>query len=202
MAGRKGRSRMSNLASLGAQLSAGRPMTSRDVEMLMKVIRSNAKVAKAKAVQRSAELRADFEKQISAIYSFDQDEVWAAAEKRAEEAVQKAKAEVATRCRELGIPAAFAPNLSLGWYGRGENAVASRRAELRKLAIAQIAELEKTAIAQIEERSAEIQTKLVSQNLTTEAAKTFLTQLPPIEVLMPPVDVKVIEARLGTQQDE
>jgi len=53
------------------------------------------------AKQRSAELIADFENQMGQEYSFDQDEVWAAAEKAAEPHVEKARAQIAARCREL-----------------------------------------------------------------------------------------------------
>src|SRR6266536_2481750 len=181
------------LEKLSANLRNSKPMTVRDVDMLMRVIRANVKVAKAKAAQRSAELRVNFEQQISAIYTFDQDATWERLHDEAEAAVSKAQAALAERCKELGIPAIFAPDFALAWYGRGENAVASRRAELRKLANAQIERIEKGAVAKIEETAAEIQVKLVALNLTSAAAKEFLTQLPAVEALMPPIDIKLLE---------
>ena len=43
---------------------------------LCTLVRKQEKLAKTAAAQRAAELRADFEAQLSAIYSYDQDQVW------------------------------------------------------------------------------------------------------------------------------
>ncbi|HVE49565.1 MAG TPA: hypothetical protein VNG69_08120 [Casimicrobiaceae bacterium] len=52
----------------------------------------------------------------------------------ARKSIDEADAHIAERCRALGIPPEFRPTLSLCWFGRGENAVAGRRAELRRVA--------------------------------------------------------------------
>ena len=57
---------------------------------------------------------------------------------------------IAARCESLGIPARFAPTVEFSWRGRGENAIAKRRAELRAVAKSRIAAIEKAAITQIE----------------------------------------------------
>ena len=159
---------------------------------LLKVTRLRAKVAKANAVAYSSKLRADIEEQLSAIFSFDQDETWKAAAAAAEQAVEKARADVAARCMELGIPKRFAPDLAFHWYGRGENASASRRAELRKLGYARIDALIESAKAQIDKVSSEVQTQLLATGLTSEAAKAFLESMPSVESLMPHVDIKAL----------
>src|SRR5215472_6592158 len=104
-------------------------------ERLLKVARLREKVAKTVVAERSAVLLADFEQQLATIYSFDQSETWAKAVMAAKEACNAAQSAIAEECSRLGIPRRFAPNISHpSWYGRGENAVRERRAELRKVA--------------------------------------------------------------------
>ena len=140
---------------------------------------------------------ADFERQLGAIYSFDDDETWAAANTAAKQAVEDAQAVIAERCRELGIPKQFAPNIHMAWYGRGENAVGARRTELRRMATTRIAALEKAARTAIESHSVEAQTELIAGGLTSEAAKLFLTNMPSAETLMPKLDATEIKGLLG-----
>lgn len=106
-------------------------MTKGERDALIQLIRRQAQVKKTGAVARSKELFADLEHQLGTIYSYDDDAVWKAATESAQEEVARAQAIVAARCKELGIPEDLAPSLSFGWCGRGANAVASRRAELR-----------------------------------------------------------------------
>jgi hypothetical protein len=131
-------------------------------------------------------LIADFENQMGQEYSFDQDEVWAAAEKAAESHIKRAQALIAARCRELGIPEEFAPNVSLRWHARGYgNSLEKRRVELRKMAATQIAAIEARAVTQIEVSSLDAQTRLAVAGLSSEVARRFLEALPTIDVLMP-----------------
>src|SRR5688572_20805225 len=106
-------------------------MTKGERTELAKLVRQRAKVAKDQAAQRAAELRADFEQQLAAIYKPEDDPIWKQLHARALDVVVEAKEQLAERCRELGIPKSFAPDLNLHWFGRGENAVAQRRSELR-----------------------------------------------------------------------
>jgi hypothetical protein len=161
-------------------------MSKGEREDLQRLVRQREKVLKSAAKQRSAELIADFENQMGQEYSFDQDEVWAAAEKAAAVHVKKAQAIIAARCAELGIPKEFAPNVSLHWYARGYgNSLEKRRVELRKMAATQIAAIEAKAITQIEVSSLDAQTRLAVAGLSSEAARGFLEALPSIDVLMP-----------------
>jgi hypothetical protein len=174
-------------------------MTKGEREDLQRLIRHRERVLKSAAAQRSAELMADFEQQLASEYSYDQDETWKRAVEEADRAVEQAKALIAARCEELGIPAKFAPGLHLSWHGRGENAVRERRAELRAVAKTRIAAIEKEAGLKIELHSIELQTQIIQQGLTSEAARSFLESLPAIEVLMPPLEVGKIEGMLQSR---
>jgi hypothetical protein len=128
--------------------------------------------------------------QLSAIFHFDDDATWAKANAIAEAAVSAAQKGIESRCLEIGIPKQFAPGISMGWYGRGENACPRRRAELRKLADARIESMLRDAIVQIETRSVELQEQVMAGGFTTDAAAKFLDALPSPDSLMPPVDVQ------------
>jgi hypothetical protein len=175
-------------------------LTRGERENLLRVARLRLKVAKTTATQRSAELLADFERMLAAQYSFDQDDVWREAAKRANEIVDEAQAAISERCRELGIPARFAPGLARQWYSRGENASRQRRAELRKVAVTRIAAMEKAAFAEIERKGADIQTQLLAIGMSDEAAR-LLDALPSVEQLMPPLAVAEAEALLENRSE-
>jgi hypothetical protein len=156
------------------------------VVRLGRLVRQREKVLKSAAKQRSAELIADFENQMGAEYSFDQDEVWAVAAQAAKREVAKAQERVAARCAELGIPKRFAPSLGLHWTGRGyDNAIERRKAELRKMATSRVEAIERKAITEIEMQCLEAQTQLALAALTSQAARSFIDKLPDIETLMP-----------------
>jgi len=172
-------------------------MTRRERDDLCKIVRQRAKVEKAGLTQRKAEMMAEFERQISSIYHWDDDAVWAEANAAAKKACEDAQTVIAERCRKLGIPQEFAPSLRFGWFGRGQNAVAGRRAELRKAAKARVDAMEAAAKTEIERASVDAQTQLLAGGLTTEAAKEYLTSLPSLESLMPLIDVDAKELVLA-----
>jgi hypothetical protein len=64
---------------------------------------------------------ADFEAKLAAAYQPSDHPVWKAAHEAVDKAVADARTVIAEACRELGIPKAFAPTISAGWYDRGEN---------------------------------------------------------------------------------
>jgi hypothetical protein len=154
-------------------------------EDLQRLIRQRERVQKSAAKQRSAEVLQDFENQMGQRYSFNQDEVWRQAHKIADAAIAKAQEQIKARCREIGIPDRFAPTINVHWYSRGENAVAERRVELRKMAVSAIAAQEQKAKTQIELSSLKAQEKLALDGLTSEAARGFVDALPSVEDLMP-----------------
>lgn len=107
---------------------------------------------------------------------------WQEAAKAADQAVTKAKLQIAARCRELRIPENFAPTLELEWRHRGYEL---RKAELRKAAMSRIEVMEKKAIVEIEMQSLNAQTHVAASGLTSSAAQSFIAQLPSIKELMP-----------------
>jgi len=168
-------------------------MSRAEIEDLQRLVRQREKVLKSAAKQRSAELLADFENQMGQEYSFDQDETWDAAYKAADREVAKAQAQVAARCRELGIPGRFAPEVDVHWRVRGyDNLITKRKDELRRMATTRIDAIERQAITQIELQCLAAQEKLATASVTSEAAGSFIASLPGIDTLMPKLSFEEI----------
>jgi len=173
-------------------------MTVKERSDLLALVRARARVAKAETDERAAALLADYERQSATIFPFDRDETWKAATLVLEAAYRESQCQVAERCDELGIPKEFQPSLSPPyWRGRGENAFASRRAELRKVAMTQIELLRKTAVTLIERKAVEVQEQLVADGLTSDAARAFLEAMPKVTTLMPTLDAKKLLGKLS-----
>lgn len=166
-------------------------MTKGERDELAKLLRAHANVAKKMADQRAAELLADGEKQLAAIYRVDAD-AWSDLTATAQAAVRKADAQLAKRCEEMGIPPEFRPSLSVSWYGRGENALAERRGERRRVLKAQVESMSAAALVQIEARMVEGLTLLAQDALESTAARAFLDGMPQLHELMPKLDVKTL----------
>jgi hypothetical protein len=175
-------------------------MTRREREDLARLARRREQLAKADARQRAAELVADVERQLAEIYP-ENDPRWSDVSAAARAAIAEADRAIAARCFELGIPARFRPSLNVNWYGRGENASAARRAELRKVATTRIAALEAQARAAIERGSVEVQTQLLAGGLETDAARAFLAAMPTADALMPPLRLTELEAAVPLDAD-
>lgn len=172
-------------------------MTKGERDDLVRLVKQRERVAKTAAEQRSAAMLAEFEQQISALHDFNTNEVWSAATAAAVEAAKKANEEVEAEAKRLGIPTEFRPKITFSWARRGENEYSSRRAELRRVAKAEIDALEKVARVQIETQSVSAQTQIIANGLNSEAALAFLNTLPAIESMMPPLDVSAIQAKLA-----
>ncbi len=171
-------------------------MTSGERNDLRSLIRQRARLMKTELKQRRLQLMSDFERQLSAAFSFDEDETWKAAYSAAEQAVNDAKAIIAERCIDLGIPKQFAPNVSIEWWRRGENASKDRRNELRIAAKARLDVLEASGKTEIERISVNAQTELIADGLTSEAAQAFLEQMPSAETLMPVLELNQVQGLL------
>lgn len=169
-------------------------MTKGERTELSALIRKREKVMRSAIQERSAQMMADFDRQSAEIFKFDDDAIWKQATEAAAEAVKKANEIIAKRCKALGIPSEFAPGVSFGWYGRGENASSERRAELRRAARSKVDQLEKAAFVQIEKISLQAQTEVIESGLQSEAAKMFLEKMPKLDVLMPVIDAREIKA--------
>jgi hypothetical protein len=173
-------------------------MTKTERQDLLQICRQRERVAKGEAVAVAAQHKATFAAQLARVYHFDEDAVWQEATRVAKEAARHAQEQVAARCQRLSIPRWAQPELSEPhWYGRGENAVAQRRAELTKVAHAQIDQHLKETIHAIQRASVEIQTQLVADGLTSADAKAFLESMPSPAQLMPVVTVEEIQKQLA-----
>lgn len=177
-------------------------MTKGERQELGQLIRKRERVMKSQAQERSALLLAEFDAQSAKIYSYDDDPVWQKVQAEAQLAIEAASAQIAERCREMGIPEEFAPGLSMFWHGRGHNAVSDRRAELRRAAKSRIEAMEKEAVTKIERMSLEAQTEVVSSGLESDAAKNFLSAMPSMDTLMPPVQIGEIQSLVETKRAE
>lgn len=175
-------------------------MTKAERDQLLQLVKKREKVMKTKAQERSAVLLAEFDAQSAKIHHYDEDDVWRRAQEEAQAAVEKARTTIAARCQKLGIPAEFAPDMQVYWHGRGQNAVAERRAELRRAAQSRIQAIEKEALSKIESMSLEAQTEIVAHGLESDAAKAFLHEMPKLEALMPPVQVAEIQSLIEAQR--
>jgi hypothetical protein len=161
-------------------------MTSVERQELGKLVRLNAKVAKDDAEARGKWMLADAEAKLAAIYKAE-DDLWADIRAAAEKQVAEADAAIAALCRQRGVPEDFRPHLDLRWYGRGENAYGPRRAELRRVAQAQVAARVKEAQVEIDRESARQLTVIAQAGLVTEEALAFIGQMPKPEELLPPM---------------
>jgi hypothetical protein len=168
-------------------------MTKGERVELGQLIRKREKVMKSYAEERAAKMLAEFDAQSAQIYSFDQDETWKQSTEAAGKVVAKANKEIAARCKELGIPAEFAPSLEFGWRERGQNAVASRRAELRRMATSRIKSIQAETFTKIERMSLTAQTEVIANGLESDTARQFLDNMPSLESLMPSLDVAEIK---------
>ena len=169
---------------------------------LSMIIKDRTKVLRAHAEAQGAACMADFEKQLATAYTWDQDETWKKAHKSAEDAASAAQELIAERCKELGTPRTFAPDISLNWHGRGENAFAGRRVELRRVAKASIEAMTKAAITKIEKQSLDLRTQVVAMGLLSADAKLFLESLAPVEEAMRALDFHEIERRLEQEYED
>lgn len=162
---------------------------------LAKLARLRARVAKNDVEARIATCFAHFEAQLAAKYS-EYDQNWATLTAEAEERMKRLDTELARRCQQLGIPEAFRPRLSVGWYGRGENASKERRVELRRVAQSSLEAQSRRAKLEIERAEAEIIGKIVEASLASSAAKALLENLPAVTQLIPELSLHDMEAKL------
>jgi hypothetical protein len=150
------------------------------------------RVAKTELAEHAARHLADIEAQIATEYTI-RNEAWQDVTAAAEKAVARADAEVAARCRELGIPEQFRPGLNIYWYSRGENASAERRVELRRVAKAELDARVKTAQTVLERHGADLLTQLMAGSLESAEGRAFLQEMPSVDGLLPAIPLSKVE---------
>ncbi len=178
-------------------------MTRTERQDLLHICRQRERVARTEAVAVAARRRAEFQAQLARIYSWDENDIWKAATEAANECTRQCSERIAAECDKLGIPRWARPELSRPyWHGRGEAAVAQRRAELTKVANTRIDQHLKETIHAIQRASVEIQTQLVAEGLTSDGARAFLESMPTPAQLMPAVTVEEIQKQLGAETED
>jgi hypothetical protein len=181
-------------------MTEGRKLSRNETHDLGMIIKDRSRVLKAHIEAEKATVLADFEKQIAAVYEFDQDDIWKAATEKALEVVKEAQETIAKRCEEMGIPKTFAPSLHASWSGRGENLLKDRRAELRRVAKAEVEAMAARAIVRVEQESLDLRTQVVAMGLLSPEATTFLNTLRPVEEVMHRLDFANVEQKLAVEQ--
>lgn len=161
------------------------PMSRRDRDDLIRIVKARARQAKTEAEQREKVLLAETENLISTEFEA-RDEMWAEAVTIAEEATTKANAQIAARCADLGIPTKYAPKLTMGWTRRAyEFQDPSKRSELRKRTMIRLAALTKTAKTLIDKKVLDIEEALIIGNLESDQARELVEAMPSVDTLMP-----------------
>jgi len=176
-----------------------RALSRNETHDLGMIIKDRAKVLRAHVEERAAVCMADFESKLAAVYSFDRDDVWREAVAEASKVVAEAAIKIAERCKVLGIPEQFAPSLSIEWHGRGENAINSRRIELRRVAKTRIEAMARAAVTKIEHQSLDLRTQIVAMGLLSPEAKLFLESLAPVDEAMRSLEFRDVEVALEDQ---
>jgi len=169
-----------------------RPATHRECEALLRVVWTNARLAKDGIAHREIQLVAKADEDLAAAYRFD-DDAWADISCAAEAAAYKADQRIAQACRDLGIQERFRPRLTISWSGRGESAMVEHRAELRRIARARIKAAGQEARHAIDRQAAKVMTELIAGGLKSAEAKALLESIPTADKLMPPVVVAELE---------
>jgi hypothetical protein len=177
-----------------------RKLSRHETHDLSMIIKDRTKVLRAHAEEQAAACMADFEAKMATVYTFDQDEVWKKATEEARKVVEQSQDTIAKRCKELGIPTTFAPSISASWQGRGENMLAARRTELRRVAKSSIDAMAKAAITKIEKQALDLRTQVVGMGLLSANAKMFLESLAPVEESMRALDFGEIERKLEKEK--
>lgn len=173
-----------------------RKLSRNETHDLGMIIKERTKVLKAHVEEEATKCAADFEKHISQVYAWDQDEVWKKATEEAMAEVAKAQEKIEVRCKTLGIPKDLAPRLQLHWEGRGQMKTEQRRVELRRVAKSEIEAMKASAIVKIEKQSLDLRTQVVAMGLLTPEASMFLESLAPVEEAMHSIDFAQIETKM------
>lgn len=179
--------------------AGARPLTRQETHDLGQIIKERVKVLESHAAEQAATCMADFERHLSTIYKYDQDEVWKDVTERAMAEVEKAQEKIYAQAAKKGIPRDLAPLLQLSWQGRGQMATSSRRDELRRVAKREIEAMTQAAITKIRRQSLDLRTQVVAMGLMTDEAKLFLESLSPIEESMRSIDFADIETKMLAQ---
>jgi hypothetical protein len=170
------------------------PLSRAERTELQGIIRRNFRVARSGVDQRKAALMADFEEALAREWE-PLDTYWQEVVQEAERAVEKVNRRVQQRFAEMGWPQEWAPHGYFGMSYRGENQLAARRAELRRVAQTRADDEARKAKLVLERKEVELLTELATSALTSAAAQQFLSQIPDLVELMPPLSVEELPGK-------
>jgi hypothetical protein len=163
------------------------------------VVKRRHKLAKAAVDQRRAAVLADFEELLA-----KQWEPVELAGKELVEIARKAQAEVQRQIeetwRQRGLPEEMMPDSYFGMTGRGSNALAKRRSELRRVATTRAEALALKAKLAIDASEADQLGALAAGGLTSSEAKEFLNAVPQAEDLVPTLTIAELESELPSMR--
>ena len=173
-------------------------MTKSEIDVVSRALRVNVRAAHTQITALGPKLKAEFELQLSTSYPASGDPVWNDALNQVYQSYTVQQARVNARSEELGIPERFRPQIrEPGWASSWKSSCfdyKEYRAELCKLANAQIDDMLKSRRAQLELDSANIQYEIASHGCITDTAREFLAKLPAIEAMIPPLQVSEVAA--------
>ena len=166
----------------------GPRLSQKEIDNLSKLARQKAKMKKRDLQARTEHLIADAERCLAMKFSAD-DARW----RDCVQAINRQAAEInkclAAFARESGFPESFAPSIGIDWYSRGENATASRRAELRRVMKTRYAAEQKKAELEVDRELTNYLELLTKESLTSDRAMQLLEAMQPLEALLPPIDL-------------
>jgi hypothetical protein len=174
-----------------------KPMSKIEKEDLLRLNKNIIKARETAADEREKTIIADVKAQIAAKFSWTDDPIFEDAFRKADTAAKEQQHRVSIRCKELGIAEKLAPRL-LGpiWCERWESMLKERRKELLEVGISKAKAIAASIKTEAKKDSVNFEIKVLSNTISSEAARNILDSLPSIETLMPKLDVSELETLL------
>jgi hypothetical protein len=180
-------------------MQGARPLSRAETHDLGMIIKDRAKVLRSHVEQRAAEILAKFDEELANKYNYDES-VWRKIGNDAQDILLDAATKLHRKCEEIGVPGDYAPTLGLTWHGRGQQAITSHRAALRRMAQSRIDAMAKAAATKIEHTSLDLRTQVVAMGLLSPDAKLFLESLSTVDEAMAALEFHKVEIAVVEQQ--
>jgi hypothetical protein len=163
-------------------------LSNKEIEYLLRALRTNVKAAKTAILGLEPKLRADFEDKLNTTYPLQSDPVWEKAFHAVVDQYKMSQAKVEARCDELGIPVRFRPSIQPpGWLRGGFNMVKEFRADMRRVTYMHIKAMVQERVEEQEREAARVQLEILAHGCVTPVAQAFFDQLPNVEDLVKPI---------------
>lgn len=162
---------------------------------LQKLARMNARVMKSDVDAVVADRLAEFERELQREWSAQELQVVDLLEE-VNERVAAINTEIAQRCDEQGIRPELRPQM-LSQLVTRTYLSRERVAEVRRLARAELDAAGKRAKVEVDRQTASLCGEVISCGLTSSEARGLLDRVQKVEQLVPALEVREIEARIG-----